>query len=276
MPHAPIEEPLDLGGRVFQRDRPRDGEVPADLAHDLAPVPQEGVVGHERAPHASRGDLRLEKVAQPQQEGLRHGKPVSLGERGRDLQRVPDRDHGERGDLEPCEDVLPQRHQSAHPWVLDDPERLLAVGAFECLGQALTEARGGHRREPSRLGDADVVERRVRGAEHLVVQGDDGGRLPVAGGVVLVRRPGVAGEGPPAQAEHAGEGRRPATVHPQDENGPPRLPDPSHGVSPHRIPCARRRAETASRSLGTRLTSSLRRLSTSENGTSANRATASR
>ena len=43
-----------------------------------------------------------------------------------------------------------------------------------------------------------------------------------------------------------------------------------------RIPCARRRAETASRSLGTRLTSSFRRLSTSENGRSANRATASR
>ena len=163
--HSPVEEGFDPRGHAFRWQWPCEGEVPADFVHDLAPVPQERVVGSERAAHTSRGDLGLEEVAQPQQEGLCLGEAVSLGKRGRDLQRVPDRDHGERGDLEPSEDVLPQRHESAHPRVLDDPERLLAVGAFECLGQAFTEARGGHRREPSRLGDAEVVERRVRGAE---------------------------------------------------------------------------------------------------------------
>ena len=121
-----------------------DGEINpellADAPHRGSPVIEQCCVLNKHSRRSTRVKLGAEDMVQPEPHGSARVVPVPHAERARDLAGMTDWKHRLGFYFERRKDPVPQRHESAHPGILEN-DRLLEIKIElvtdirgECLG----------------------------------------------------------------------------------------------------------------------------------------------
>ena len=144
------QEPRDLGPARLGRPRPDDGEIGGDPPDRVRPVLQQAGEGQERPRCASRPELGVEEVPEPEQERDLPGEPIPEPEGFGDLDRVPREQHVTRSSAHPAEHPCPEREEPADPRILQDEQRRRPELAADGVHQLVLEARSRGARPPVR------------------------------------------------------------------------------------------------------------------------------
>ena len=179
MPFAGADQGVDAGFGFRGEAWPVDLQKRAHPLRHLSPILQEVLIAGEDAPLAPAVRLRVEHMAQPEQQPVPCREPVALSQRGGDLQRIAQRDDRLRRDAVSVRKAQPERKEARDARILDEEDvtdrKLLAQQRFEID----IKAARGRRVEPVWVELGEIVPPGPGRLQQSVVEAPQAIRFPI-------------------------------------------------------------------------------------------------
>ena len=218
MSQRSFQKALDFVGHSKRESWQADIERRLDVLNHTSPVRQEPREVDEAAPLPPGSGLRIQKVAQPdeQTESDRHA--VTLVQGRRDFQRISVGQDIARGCTELLQNTAPEWHQTANPRVLENEEARLSELLLHRGQGTLVEFVGPGAAEPALGHRQPVVPARRSRGEQLRVQLVEPVGLEISLLIVFIRRHELGRPVTPQNGQQACKCRSARPVHSQHDN----------------------------------------------------------